>query len=278
MKKNRAKEKEQEQLTPVRRVLRIAANTVGILLIIVLLPVMIINVTLIIRGLVRPDEVPTFLGIAPLIVESGSMQPDIMVNDLILTRRVDAASLEARQRTEINEDGEEVTIQYGDIIAFQIYGSEHVITHRIIEVLEEDGRLEFVTAGDYTGTPDADTVMPHQIVGRYFARFAGVGSVALFLQQPIGMVVFVAIPLVLFLVYDLLRRYIYNKKHKQQDDSEKDELERLRAMAAALEAGEVPEVPAAASAEPKSAPESSPARTNYPPVEGEDLDDFEDEV
>jgi len=244
-----------ETPTPARRALRICGNVVGILLIVVLLPVVTINLTLIIRGFVRPNEVPTFFGVAALLVESGSMQPEIMVDDLILTRRVDAEDLQEQ-----------------DIIAFQLIGSTNVVTHRIVEVVVEDGELQFITAGDYTGVPDDMPVIPEQIVGLYFQRFANVGRAADFLQQPIGMVVFVAIPLALFLVYDLLRRHLYNKKKAQQDDGEKAELERLCALAAAVERGETS--PAEQPAPP--APEPEPV-TQMPPESDDDFNDDESE-
>jgi len=243
--------------TPLRRAMHIAGNVVGIALIAILLPIMIINTTLIVKSLTSPNDVPTVFGVAPLIVMSGSMHPHIQVNDLIFTREVDADTLEV-----------------GDVVAFQPLGTITVVTHRIIEVIEEEGRRRFVTAGDYTGVPDTAELFPHQVVGLFFHRVPSVGAAAEFLQQPIGMVLFVAAPLVLFLLYDFLKRYYYNKKKKQEDTSERDELERLRALAADLEAGVVPAPsPAAAPVPPAPLPAPAappaPAKKEYPPLEGE---------
>ena len=253
-------------------ILHIIGNVVGIVLIAVLLPVMIINLTLIIKSYVRPNEVPMVFGVAPMIVESGSMQPTILVNDMIFTKKVDPAELKV-----------------DDVIAFQPIGKIEPVTHRIIEVYEENGAKMFRTQGDDNNTPDQDPVHQRQVVGVYFKRLAGVGKLALFLQQPIGMVIFVAVPLALFLLYDLLRRYFYNKKHKDERDADQEELDRLRALAASLEQGGGAEVPAPIDA---AAPEYVPApgiaaAPAYPVVEGEpeaaaeepDLDeDDEDEV
>ena len=227
-------------------ILHIVGNVVGIALIAVLLPVMCINMTLIVKSYTQPDKVPTVFGVAPLIVMSGSMHDTIQINDLILTKATPADKLKA-----------------DDVIAFQPVGATTVVTHRIIGI-NEDG--SFVTKGDWNNAEDKDPVFESQIVGKYFQRFPGVGEIALFLQQPIGMVVFVAVPLALFLAYDLLRRFFYNKKHKNDGDAEKEELERLRALAAQLEAGVVPEMPIAEAA-PAAEPVAEPA---YPPVEGEE--------
>ena len=139
----------------------IVGNIVGILLIAILLPVMCVNLTLIIKSYTQPDQVPTVLGIAPLIVQSGSMQKTIMVDDLIFTRKVDAA-----------------TLKKGDIIAFQPAGEITVVTHRIVELVEEDGVKGFRMKGDANNTTDAEIILKSQIVGKYFMRIAGGGKVA----------------------------------------------------------------------------------------------------
>ena len=239
----------------------IAGNVVGIALIAVMLPIMIVNMTLIIKSYVKPEKVPTFLGVAPLIVQSGSMEPTILVDDLIFTKEVDPNTLQER-----------------DIIAFQPTGEKTVVTHRIVEAEKENNVPKFTMRGDYNNTNDAEPVYGPQVVGKYIYRIGGVGKVAMFLQQPIGMVVCVAVPLALFLVYDMVRRLLYNKKNKKQGDSEKEELERLRALAAQLEAGDIPAEFAPA---PTYIPEDAPSPASrelpqggawdaYPPLPGEE--------
>ena len=59
------------------------ATVVGAVLCVILLPILIINVTLIIRSFTNRDEVPSVGGIFPLIVLTDSMYPDIQSGDLI---------------------------------------------------------------------------------------------------------------------------------------------------------------------------------------------------
>jgi len=249
----------------------IVGSVIGIVLIVLLVPILVINMTLIIKSYTRPNEVPTFAGIAPLVVQSGSMQPTIMVDDLIFTKKVDPS-----------------TLKEGDVIAFQPLGETTVVTHRVIALYEEDDVPQIATKGDANNTADADPILRTQVVGRYILRLPGVGRIAMFLQQPLGMVVCVAVPLMLFLMYDLLRRFLYGRKTKQEEESEKEELERLRALAASLEKGGAPAQPEAPQGEAEaedeklqnlrdlaaslaSEQEPNPA---YPPVEGENLDDL----
>lgn len=63
-----------------------AATILGAILCVILLPVLIINITLIIRSLVHQDEVPSVGGIFPLIVLTDSMYPEIQSGDLIICR------------------------------------------------------------------------------------------------------------------------------------------------------------------------------------------------
>ncbi|MCL2300917.1 MAG: signal peptidase I, partial [Firmicutes bacterium] len=218
-----------------KRVPHIVGNVIGIALIVVLLPIMIANTTLIIKSYTQPNKVPSFLGVSPLIVQSGSMKEAIQVNDLIFVKKVDPD-----------------TLQLKDIIAFQQLGETTVVTHRIVDMKpDENGRVQFITKGDNNNTPDTDPCDKLQVVGKYFGRLAGVGKVALFLQQPLGMVVCVAVPLAAFLLYDVIKRVLYNRKKKGEDDADKEELERLRALAAAVEAGEPLPVQPAASAQPE---------------------------
>ena len=252
----------------------IVGTVIGIALIVVLLPIMIINMTLIIKSYTRPSEVPSVFGVYPLIVESGSMEKEILIDDLILAKTVDAN-----------------TLKVGDIIAFrpmtdsEIDVSKKVVTHRIKEVLEEDGRVTFVTKGDANNAPDADKVEKTQVIGIYFQRFGKVGKVANFLKEPVGMVLCVVVPLALFLLYDILRRFFYNRQKKQEVDADREELERLRALAASLEqpaappegtADPAPEETADIPPEAENPPEEAaaqPEKPAYPPVEGEGFED-----
>ncbi|MCL2445522.1 MAG: signal peptidase I [Oscillospiraceae bacterium] len=224
----------QTQQNNTRRVLHIIGNCVGIALIAVLLPIMIANLIIIVRGATNPDEVPTLFGVAPLIVDSGSMYPEIHVNDLIFVRTTDPG-----------------TLQRDNIIAF-LNDENLLITHRIVGIINDEEGLRFITQGDYTGTPDRHPVTADQVVGVYNGtRLAGVGALAAFLSRPIGMLIFVAVPIALFVLYDLLRRYLHKKKMAPEIEAEKEELERLRALVAQQEQSPAPEIAAETETEPQ---------------------------
>lgn len=165
--------------SPRRGFWGILSAGIGTVICLILLPILAMNLTIIVKSYLNPDVVPDFFGIKPFIVLSGSMDPTIAGGDLVVTRVTDVADLEV-----------------GDIISYK--EGTAVITHRIVELTEVDGEPAFITQGDANNTPDVNPVVVSQVEGMYVFRIAGMGRCALFLQTPIGMLVFVGIPLCFF--------------------------------------------------------------------------------
>ena len=68
-------------------------SILNVLLCAILIPIILINLVLILRGYMHPEELPGIFGIKPAVVLSGSMEPTIKIGDLILVHSVDSASL-----------------------------------------------------------------------------------------------------------------------------------------------------------------------------------------
>lgn len=189
---------------------------IGILLCIALFFVLIVNVTLIIGSYVNPDKVPSFLGYKPFIVLSGSMEPAIMPGDLIITR---------------NTEPEDIKV--GDVITFRI-DKAAAVSHRVTEI-DTSKELSFRTKGDANVGADNEAVLPGDLEGKYIMRIPKLGNVALFLQTPIGLLIFVVIPLCLILLFDIVSRNYRRKGDKSREAQLEAELTALKAAAAARE-------------------------------------------
>jgi signal peptidase len=189
-------------------------NFLGIAAIIILLPILIVNLTLIVKSYMNSEEVPSVGGYMPLIVLSDSMYPYIQSGDLILCRTVDAESVEV-----------------GDVISFfdPAGNGTSVVSHRVTEIINEDGEISFRTKGDANNAEDEAAVPAENLVGTYIRRFAGVGNIAIFMQTTKGLMICVLLPLVLLVGYDLIRRRIYEKSKKEDTEALMRELEALRA-------------------------------------------------
>ncbi len=189
------------------------------ILCIVLGLILIGNLTIIIKGSLNPDRPPSAFGFTSMIVLSGSMSGDaddhIEVGDMIFTRTVNPDELAV-----------------GDVITFMENGKT-TVTHRIIGI-NEDGT--FKTQGDANNSEDQLPVHKDNVIGKFWFRIPKLGDAAMFAQTPTGMLVVIGVPLVLYLLLDMVLRARQNKKDKQKADEEKSSKEDLERELAELKA------------------------------------------
>ena len=192
----------------------------GAVLCIILIPILLINITLIVKSYINKDEVPSIGGTFPLIVLTDSMYPEIESGDLIICRTAEADEIEVN-----------------DIISFfdPAGNGTSIVTHRVIEIVEEDGEISFRTCGDNNNIEDKELVPTENLVGVYKMRIAGAGHIAMFMQSTAGLIICVVLPIILLVGYDIIRRRIYEKNNKQDTDALLAELEALRAEKAEKE-------------------------------------------
>ena len=196
-------------------------TAIGTVLCVILIPILLFNITLIVKSYTNKDTVPDVGGWFPLIVLTDSMYPEIKSGDLIICQTVEA------------ED-----VSEGDVISFfdPAGNGTSIVTHRVMEIVEENGALMFRTKGDNNNTEDKLPVGAQDLVGTYKTRIAGAGNVALFMQTTTGLIVCVVLPILLLIGYDVIRRRIYEKNKKDDTDALLAELEALRAEKAQKEA------------------------------------------
>ena len=189
----------------------------GTILCIILVPILIINVTLLVKSYTNTEEVPSIGGHFPMIVLTDSMLPLISSGDLIFCVTVEP------------ED-----VQVGDVISFfdPMGSGTAVVTHRVLEIMEKDGELSFRTKGDNNNAEDQVAVPEKNLVGLYKSRIPGAGNIAMFMQTTAGLIVCVVLPIILLVGWDVLRRRKYDKAKQQDTDALLKELEALRALKA----------------------------------------------
>lgn len=188
---------------------------IGIILCVILIPILVINCTLIIKSYTNKDQVPSISGIFPMIILTDSMYPEFESGDLIICNTAEP------------ED-----IKVGDVICF--YDPEGngtaTVTHRVQEVITDDeGNLAWITKGDANNTEDLPTVPAKNLIGVYKTRLKGLGNVAMFMQTTQGLIICVICPIILLVAYDVIRRRAYEKSKKKDTDALLAELEALRA-------------------------------------------------
>lgn len=142
------------------------------LLLAVIAFVLIINVYVIGIRTFTDNPQPTVFGWSWSVVISGSMEPNISVNDLVIAHRQDS-------------------YEEKDIIVFK--KADAAVVHRIIEKNQD----EYITKGDNNNTPDQKPVKPEMVVGKVVATVPQVGLVIEYLRTPLGIVWLILIGIVL---------------------------------------------------------------------------------
>ncbi len=255
---------------------------------------LVMNLTIIVKGALHPETPPAVFGYVPMVVQSGSMSiwndadqhsagyvehrvfPDELadlseeqIRGLKVGDKVWSYEEDYKVENEIvgvidlgkdgiyyntirlAEDHIEVgdmifvkavdtdSLKVGDIIAYMDGGV--VVTHRIIGVDDSAGLRQFVTKGDANLTKDAQSIPADRVVGIYRSRIAGIGNLAYFMQKPLGMLIFIGVPLAAFIIFDIIRRQRMADKtasrlEKDREENDKKtaemqaELERLRRL------------------------------------------------
>lgn len=175
------------------------------ILIILMLPILFVNFVIILDSILNSEQIPSFFGWKGFVVLSGSMEKTILPGDLIIVKEIDNEKLEKN-----------------DVIAFK--DEEVVITHRIVDVVKEDGTVKYVTKGDNNNTNDIGYVFPEEVEGIYKFRIGRLGNLALFVQNPLGMILCLSIPLILLLLINI-KESKENKKYIRKKEKEQKQLE-----------------------------------------------------
>ncbi|MCH5164101.1 MAG: signal peptidase I [Clostridiales bacterium] len=179
-----------------RRILTI----IGIVVCVIMVPLIIANLILIIKGQTNKDEVPSLFSVSQMYVLTGSMAPTINEGDLIFVKKIDGRD-----------------VQVDDIIAF--FDPESLdgvmIVHRVKEIATDaNGNITFRTMGDANNVYDTFIISADNIVGIYLFRIRGMGRVAMFMQTPAGLIVSVSVPILIFLLGELVFKISDCKKEE----------------------------------------------------------------
>lgn len=136
-------------------------------------------------------ENPTIFGYSVAVVASGSMEPALSVDDLIVNHR-------------------QADYAVGDIITFRSGSS--LTTHRVTAVTEAG----YLTQGDANNAADLDTASPDAVVGRVVGKIPHVGRALAFLKTPFGMMVLVFAG---FLIVELPFLFQRRRDHANEEGS-----------------------------------------------------------
>lgn len=182
---------------------------ISVILLILLLPILFVSFVILINSYTHPDEIPSFFGWKPFIVLSGSMETEIFAGDIAVVKEVELD-----------------TLKENDIIAFR--EENIVITHRIVNIIETENELKFITKGDNNADNDNDYVLGENIEGKYQFKISRLGNFAMFLQTPIGLVICLSIPILGLFIFQMIENKKEEKEKNNKEQELKEEIERLK--------------------------------------------------
>lgn len=127
------------------------------------------------------------------VVLTGSMIPEILINDVVVTKKRDVKELER-----------------GDIITFVSTDprfSGMIITHRIknIYVDAATGEYSYETQGDNNPSPDFTLTKGSNVLGEVILKIPKLGYIQQFLATKGGWIIVILIPCLTVLSYDILK-------------------------------------------------------------------------
>ena len=131
---------------------------------VVLVTALIINLVLAFQTLINPQKVPNLFGYKSFSIVTGSMEPTIYVNDLIITKNC--------TQNDIKEH---------DIITYK--RGDSVVTHRVYKIVNDAGNIYYVTKGDSNYIQDDYKVKYKDIEGKYIGKYSKIGRIVSILKN-----------------------------------------------------------------------------------------------
>lgn len=195
-------------LRKVSNIIKKVSNTIiNALFILVVIIVVVIGV----QKIFFKDRIPEIFGYKLLQVVSGSMSGEMEVGETILIKTIK----------------DENTLKVGDIVTFK-ENSSSLVTHRIVEITEENGKRKYILRGDANNTNDRVPVFFDKMEGKYVLKMKLLGKLVAYIGTPIGIVTFCAIPLLVLTIFTLKDRKKELKKNMRMEKRLKYELERAK--------------------------------------------------
>ena len=139
--------------------------------------------------LTKSGDVPNILGYSVFRVMTGSMEPAIETDSLIVVKRVEASE-----------------IKIGDVISFFSQDPAHggaVNTHRVTAIEQNGEEWNFVTKGDANQLEDKYVTSSKDLIGKVVYVSHVMGIIVHLLSNPLIFIPVIVLPMFVILVYNL---------------------------------------------------------------------------
>ena len=84
---------------------------------------------------------------------------------------------------------------------------EKMITHRVVDIRDMNGKYEFITKGDANTTADTKPVQETDIVGKTMVKIPKLGIITYVLLSKLGWILIIFLPALGIVVYDIIKLF-----------------------------------------------------------------------
>lgn len=164
-----------------------------------------LTVLFIVNLILLLEEKRHIFGIYMFNIVSESMEPTFYKNDLAVVKSCEVEKLGK-----------------GDIITFQ--QEDRIISHRIIEIIKENGEKKFITKGDNNEVEDVEPIEMQDVYGKVEFIIPKIGKIVNYIQNVKGFINVLIIIVIICIAIDLRDNKINNRKIKRK----KYEIKKMR--------------------------------------------------
>ncbi len=143
-------------------------------------------------------------------VQSGSMEPSIHLGSLVFTHP-------------------SAEYQVNDVITFkspedsQNSNPKYTTTHRIVQIINSDSKLQYQTKGDANSTPDTSHVDQNLIIGKVIYSIPYLGYPISFARTQTGLILLIIVPSTIIIYGEILNikneiLKLINRRQAAKDD------------------------------------------------------------
>ena len=121
-------------------------------------------------------------------VLTGSMSPTIKPGDFIVVKEIDANKVEN-----------------GDIITFKSNNSKNLTTHRVVDVINDNGNISFQTKGDANDVLDPMLIDSNLLVGKVIFNIPYIGRIMSLVFKFKGIIITF---IIVYLCFEVFRKQL----------------------------------------------------------------------
>ena len=131
---------------------------------------------------IKHEKDVSIFGFRQYVVATGSMEPKYNVGDLIIVKEIP-----------------EEEIKIGDIINYISENGIDTITHRVVNIIEKDGKTYYETKGDNNNSEDPELVNFQQVRGKLVFKISKLGTIITNLLTGTGIAILFVVILLSYL-------------------------------------------------------------------------------